>query len=104
MSSDNPFDDAMDSADEDSSNANDDSEFDVDEFLAGLEGGKKTETIGIAVTEEMHAVYRELRQDDSLDVDVADSIRQHLRNLAQRHPQATERAARKLEIDRELSE
>lgn len=104
MSSDNPFDDAMDSADEEASTPDDSTEFDVDEFLTGLEGGHKTETIGIAVTEEMHAVYRELRQDDSIDIDVADSIRQHLQNLAQRHPQATERAARKLQIDRELSD
>ena len=103
MSSDNPFNDAMDEAEEQSGNqAN--SEFDVEEFLGELDDGKKTETIGIAVTEEMHSVYRELRQDDSVDIDVAESIRQHLANLAQRHPQAAERAGRKLQIDRELSD
>jgi hypothetical protein len=104
MSSDNPFDDAMDDADAQQASQDTQTEFDVDGFLANLNDGTKSETIGIAVTEEMHAVYRELRTDESIDVDVSGSIRQHLENLAQRHPQAAERAGRKLQIDRELSD
>jgi predicted DsbA family dithiol-disulfide isomerase len=104
MSSENPFNDAMDEAEAQSKEQTSATEFETDEFLEVLDEGKKTETIGVAVTEEMHAVYRELRNDDSIDVDVAESIRQHLANLAQRHPQAAERAGRKLQIDRELSE
>jgi len=98
--SDNPFNDAMDSAE--SSSTNDFGKFDVDEFLTGLGKGAKTETIGVAVSEDMHAVWRELREFDDVDVDVAESIRNHLQNLAQRHPDAAERAGRKLQIDREL--
>jgi hypothetical protein len=100
MSSDNPFNEAMDEAADDHATSLD--EFDVDEFIAGLNDGSKTETIGIAVSEEMHALWRELRESDDVDVDVAESIRSHLEDLAQRHEQAAERAGRKLQIDREL--
>lgn len=104
MSNDNPFGSAMDSAEE---NANQESdgegeEFNLSEFVDGLNDGPKDATIGIAVTEEMHKVWQELQQDENVDVDVAESFRQHLANLAQRHETATERAAKKLEIEREL--
>ena len=103
MSDTNPFDDAADAVEEDQTdNSGLGDDFDLDAFLEALDDGKKSETIGIAVSEELHAVWRELRQDDDLDVDVAESIRQHLINLAQRHEKATERAGRKLQIDREL--
>lgn len=100
MSSDNPFNDAMDEADD-----HDDQDlggFDVDEFIDGLQDGSKSETIGVAVSPEMHALWKELRDSDDVDVDVAESIRNHLTNLAQRHEKAAERAGRKLQIDREL--
>jgi predicted DsbA family dithiol-disulfide isomerase len=107
MSQDNPFSDAMDETEDEQQEAADDavalkSGFDVETFLENLADGQKTETIGIAVSEEMHAVWRELRQDDTVEIDVAESIRNHLENLAHRHPKAAERAGRKLEIDREL--
>jgi hypothetical protein len=102
MSSDNPFTDAMDDAEDEASENQVSSDFNVDEFIAGLNDGNKSETIGVAVTEDMHAVWKELRQADDVDVDVAESIRNHLENLAQRHEQAAERAGRKLQIDREL--
>lgn len=102
MSSDNPFSEAVDeAADAEESTTND---FDLEEFVAGLNEGQKTETIGVAVTEEMHAVWSELRKSDDVDVDVAESIRNHLQNLAQRHSTAAERAGRKLQIDRELQD
>lgn len=102
--SDNPFDDAMNDADEqdDEDGAGPLDEFDVDEFIAGLNEGPKTETIGIAVSEEMHALWQELRQSDEVDVDVSESIREHLQNLASRHQTTAEKAGRKLQIDREL--
>lgn len=102
MSSDNPFTDAMDDAESETNESQFGTSFDVDEFVADLNNGNKSETIGVAVTEDMHAVWKELRQADDVDVDVAESIRNHLENLAQRHEQAAERAGRKLQIDREL--
>lgn len=100
MSQDNPFNEAMDEADEEEKQSIED--FDVDEFVAGLNEGPKDETIGVAVTEDMHKVWKELRQAEDVDIDVAESIRSHLENLAQRHRKASERAGRKLQIDREL--
>ena len=100
MSQENPFNDAMDSAEDDTDDGL--GEFDADEFVEDLDDGPKEQTIGVAVTEEMHAVYKELQQADEVDVDVAESIRAHIANLAHRHEQATERAGRKLEIDRNL--
>lgn len=100
MSQENPFNDAMDSAEDDTGGGL--GEFDVDEFIEALDDGQKEQTIGVAVTEEMHAVYKELQQAEEVDVDVAESIRSHITNLAHRHEQATERAGRKLQIDREL--
>ena len=102
MTSENPFNEAMDDAEESDTDTQSVGDFDLDEFLGGLNEGKKTETIGIAVSEDMHAVWKELRQSDDVDVDVAESIRSHLENLAQRHSTAAERAGRKLQIDREL--
>ena len=98
-SNDNPFNDAMDEAEEDEETIG---EFDVDEFIDSLNDGPKDQTIGVAVSEEMHALWKELREDDDVDVDVAESIRNHLENLAQRHQKAAEKAGRKLQIDREL--
>jgi hypothetical protein len=102
MSSDNPFNDAMDDAEAETTDSQDGADFDLDEFVAGLNEGPKSETIGVAVSEDMHAVWKELRRADDVDVDVAESIRNHLENLAQRHEKAAERAGRKLQIDREL--
>lgn len=104
MSSDNPFSDAMDEADETASSDQPGQNFDLEAFVEDLNNGHKTETIGIAVTPEMHAVWKELRQSEDIDVDVAESIRNHLENLAQRHATATERAGRKLQIDREVGD
>jgi hypothetical protein len=100
--SENPFTDAMDEADSTGEAESEPDGFDVDAFIEGLNDGNKTETIGVAVTEDMHALWRELRDDDDVDVDVAESIRNHLQNLAQRHPRAAEKAGRKRQIDREL--
>jgi hypothetical protein len=102
MDSDNQFNEMMDEVEESNTDDQPIGDFDLDEFLEELNDGKKTETIGIAVSEEMHSVWKELRQSDDVDIDVAESIRNHLENLAQRHSQATERAGRKLQIDREL--
>lgn len=100
MSSDNPFGEAMDEA-EDSQASTDLGEFDLEEFIEGLNDGEKTETIGVAVSKDMHAVWKELRSSDDVDVDLAESIRNHLENVAQRHAGATERAGRKRQIDKE---
>ena len=54
------------------------------------------------VDEETYRFYKELREDDDIDIDPAQSFRDHLEKLAHRHDTAFERAMRKLEIDREL--
>lgn len=104
MSQDNPFGEAMDNAEaEDEADTNQSaaaSGFDVDAFLDGLSEGPKNKTIGIAVTDDMHAVWRQMNEDDDVEVDVTESIRNHLENLANRHRDASERAGLKQAIDR----
>lgn len=79
--------------------AGEDQSNDIDEPLFD---GPKDETIGIAVSEEMHAFYQELRRSDEPDVDVTQSVRSHLEDLAREHEEVHEKAMRKLEIDREM--
>ena len=66
-----------------------------------LDAGPKEKTIGIAVNEEMHAFYHELQDADEVEVEVSQSIRDHIEKLAHRHEGVFERAMRKLEIERE---
>lgn len=98
----NPFNDALD--EEEESSPSSDQEFTADEYYDAInsENASKEKTVGIAVTEEMHAFYHELQNADTVDVDVAQSIRDHVENLAHRHDRVFEKAMRKLEIDREL--
>ena len=106
MSQDNPFGKAMDDAENEAETDDEQSatavpsEFDVDAFLDGLSDGPKNKTIGIAVTDDMHAVWRQMSEDDDVEVDVTESIRSHLENLANRHRSASERAGLKRTIDR----
>jgi hypothetical protein len=101
----NPFNDVLDE-EEDSTptNATDATEFAIDSYYDAINStsAPKDKTVGIAVTEEMHAFYHELQSAGTVDVDVAQSIRDHLENLAHRHEQVFEKSMRKLEIDREL--
>jgi hypothetical protein len=101
--SDNPFNEAMDEAEEESTDTdgNAGSGFDIDRYYDAADAGPKTETVGIAVNEEMHAFYKELQDADEVEVDVSQSIRDHIEKLAHRHEQVFERAMRKLEIERE---
>ena len=108
-SGDDPFGDAMDAAestaadDEDGEMASGNAEsFDVEAFLEELSEGEKTKMLSIRVTPEMHRLWRELREDPSVEVDVPESIRNHIETLAHRHPTAAERAGRKLAIEREF--
>jgi hypothetical protein len=106
---DDPFGNAMDAAesaatgDEDGEVPSGDAEsFDVEAFLDELSEGEKTKMLSIRVTPEMHRLWRELREDPSVEVDVPESIRNHIETLAHRHPTAAERAGRKLAIEREF--
>lgn len=101
--SDNPFNDAMDAQEAQQENEAEDQEpsFDVDQYYDALDAGPKEKTIGIAVNEEMHAFYQQLRDDEDVDIDVAQSIRDHIEKLAHRHERTFEKAMRKLEIERE---
>ena len=77
--------------------------FDVEGFLEELGEGTKSETIGIAVTEEQRAVWKELRKPSSeggTDVDLAQAFRDLIDKHANMNKTAAERAGRKLEIDR----
>jgi ribosomal protein L31 len=98
----NPFNDALDEEEQTSTDNNE--TFATDRYYEALnsESATKDKTIGIAVSEEMHAFYTELQHADEVDVEVSQSIRDHLENLAHRHERVFEKAMRKLEIDREL--
>ncbi|WP_134672317.1 hypothetical protein [Halorussus marinus] len=104
MSSDNPFGEAMDEAAEDKQQEErrEPSDFDLEPHYDALNAGVKDHTVGVSVSEEMHQFWRELQDTEDIDVDAAQSIRNHLENLAHRHPDVFERAMRKLEIDREM--
>ncbi|MFC7216209.1 hypothetical protein ACFQO4_19285 [Saliphagus sp. GCM10025334] len=104
MSNDNPFGEAMDDAAEEKNRVDQQgsSDFDTEPYYDALNTGVKDHTIGVSVSEEMHQFWRELQDTDDIDVDPAQSIRNHLENLAHRHPDVFERAMRKLEIDREM--
>jgi hypothetical protein len=102
MSQQNPFDDAIDdAADGEQTTDAESREFDAEEYLDAMSDGDKSKTIGLAATPEMHRFYLELRDDESVEVDVTQSLRDHLEKLARRHPEVFEKAMRKLEIDRE---
>jgi hypothetical protein len=108
-SGEDPFGEAMDAAEsatadgEDGGAATDGADnFDVEAFLEAVSEGEKTKMLSIRVTPEMHQLWRELREDPSVKVDVPESIRNHIETLAHRHPSAAERAGRKLAIEREL--
>lgn len=100
--SDNPFNEAMEEAEQTESRQARESEFELDQYYDALNAGPKDRTIGIAVNEEMHAFYQQLRDDDEVEVNVAQSIRDHIEKLAHRHPRVFEKAMRKLEIEREF--
>ena len=103
MTNENPFSEAIDNAAEEEGREDQrsTSDFDTDSYYDTLNAGVKNHTIGVSVSEEMHQFWRELQDTDDVDVDPAQSIRNHLENLAHRHPDVFERAMRKLEIDRE---
>ena len=108
-SGDDPFGDAMDAAESATADAESGAAtsggadgFDVEAFLEGVSEGEKSKMLSIRVTPEMHQLWRELREDPSVQVDVPESIRNHIETLAHRHPTAAERAGRKLAIEREF--
>ncbi len=99
--------DAFDAAEEEqseTSGADSTDGFDADQYLEALnsDGAPKEKTVGIAVTTEMHAFYHELQNADQIEVNPAQSVRDHLEKLAHRHPEVFEKAMRKLEIEREF--
>jgi hypothetical protein len=95
--------DAFDAAEDEQTEQSADDDFDVDRYLEALNSdGAKEKTVGIAVTTEMHAFYHEFQSADEVEVNPAQSVRDHLENLAHRHPKVFERAMRKLEIEREF--
>lgn len=100
--SDNPFNEAIDeAADETAEDGDGPPEFDLDRYFNALDAGPKEKTVGIAVNEEMHAFYHELQDADEVEIDVSQSIRDHIEKLAHRHEEVFERAMRKLEIEQE---
>lgn len=99
--------DAFDAAEKEQNDKDDNEitgDFDADQYLEALnsDGALKEKTVGIAVTTEMHAFYHELQSADEVEVNPAQSIRDHLEKLAHRHPEVFEKAMRKLEIEREF--
>lgn len=106
---DNPMNDAFDAAEDEAEVEQETRDgtgtIDLDDYYEVIndDDAPKEKTIGIAVTEEMHAFYHELQDSDEMDIDVVQSMRNHLENLADRHDAVFEKAMRKLEIDREVS-
>jgi len=103
--SDNPMTDAFDAAEEqDGQDDERGKNFDPEQYLEAVnsDGAPKDKTVGIAVTPEMHAFYHELQNADQVEVNPAQSVRDHLEKLAHRHPEVFEKAMRKLEIEREF--
>lgn len=102
--SENPMTDAFDAAEEEQSEPTGVGDFDAEQYLEALnsDGAPKEKTVGIAVTAEMHAFYHELQNADEVEVNPAQSVRDHLEKLAHRHPEVFEKAMRKLEIEREF--
>ena len=107
-----PLTDAMDDIEEQQNKSEDTgatsagADVDIEEFLSRVEadGRVMDETIGIAVSEEMNAIWRQLRKpsdEGGIDMDVTQSVRDHIEKLALRHEDASKRAIRKYEIDRE---
>lgn len=99
--SDNPFDNALDAADDPTVTEDTETEDAMASHYEALTTGIKTETVGIAVSEEMHRFYQELQHADEVEIDVSQSVRDHIEKLAHRHDQVFERSMRKLEIERE---
>lgn len=103
----NPLNDAMDDVEDEQDHeqrtrGNDG--YDVEGFLDSLAGGEKDKTIGIAVTEKQRRVWRELQKpadQGGTDTDLAQSVRNLIDKHAHRNEEATERAAKKYEIDKE---
>jgi len=103
---DNPMVDSFDAAEDEQAGKNNGSsnDFDPEEYLEALnsDGAPKEKTVGIAVTTEMHTFYQELQASAQVEVNPAQSVRDHLEKLAHRHPDVFEKATRKLEIEREF--
>lgn len=94
---DNPFDDAMDGA-EDSDKT--ESVEDLEELWEAASAGGTSKTIGVGVNEELHQIYKELRDAEDVDVDLAQSFRDHILTVAKRHPETAEKAHKMLQVKR----
>ena len=98
-----PFGEAMDKAEaanEQSSGTSFMQEFDVEAFLEELDSGEKDAFVTIRVTEEMRAVWQQLRNDEDVNVKPSQSVREWIMTQAERHPETARRAGMKLAIDR----
>lgn len=98
------FGDALDEADEDeqteqSLNNEDATQAFIDRSNDG--SGVQDSTVGFAVTEEMHYLYRELSDADEVDADLRQQFRDQIERMANRHPNVADRARRKYELDNE---
>ena len=98
-----PFGEAMDKAEaanEQNSGESYMQEFDVEAFLEELDSGEKDAFVTIRVTEEMRAVWQQLRNDEEVSVKPSQSVREWIMTQAERHPETARRAGMKLAIDR----
>lgn len=102
MNNDNQFGSALDEQDDDQPADSEDGGDDLDRFLDAMAAsGEKDKTVGVGVSEEMHYVYRELRNADEVDVDIPQSIRDQIERLARRHEDVADRARQKYELDQQ---
>lgn len=99
------FGDALDSADEDDTtngHENSDDEKTQNFIDRSNDGsGVREATVGFAVTEEMHYLYRELSDSDEVDADLRQQFRDQIERVANRFPEVANRARKKYELDNE---
>lgn len=98
------FGDALDEADEDEQTEQSlDNEDATQAFTDRSNDGSGVQdsTVGFAVTEEMHYLYRELSDANEVDADLRQQFRDQIERMANRHPSVADRARRKYELDNE---
>ena len=73
----------------------------LEAFRSNNGSGVQDSTVGFAVTEELHYLYRELSNADEVDADLRQQFRDQIERMANRHPEVADRARRKYELDNE---
>jgi hypothetical protein len=95
------FGDALDEELDDENETADDELDETEQFIArsNSDGAVRDRTVGFGVSEEMHYLYRELSDSDDVDADLRQQFRDQIERMANRHPNAADRARQKYNLD-----